>query len=362
MSKADFSFIRYSNCWEDTEILLKALDIHSGETGISIASAGDNTLAMLAKEPERIYAFDLNPTQLYCCELKMACFRCLSYREMLVLLGVIRGERLPLYSRVREVLSEEACAYFDKNHDIIANGIIHCGRFERFFGIFRSVAIPLVSTRKIFREFAAIDNLPEQRCFYEEHINNIRFNAMFRIYFGYKVMGNLGRDRSFYNYVEEKENSGDDIRNRFEFGIYNAVNAFNPYFSYIIRGGYSPQSLPVYLRRENFDIIRRNIDRITLVHGDMSSVPCDNADFANLSDIFEYMSEEEFSAEAARLTDMLGDGGRAAYWNMQNRRYISCDELQLDSVLSQELFRQNNSWFYRDFLLYRKAAQHEQNS
>ena len=135
MSKADFSFIRYSNCWEDTRILLEALDIQRGETGISIASAGDNTLAMLINEPERIYAFDVNPTQLYCCELKMACFRCLSYKETLTLLGVRRGERLPLYSKVRAYLSEEALMYFDSNPDIISGGVIHCGKFEHFFRI-----------------------------------------------------------------------------------------------------------------------------------------------------------------------------------------------------------------------------------
>ncbi len=362
MSKADFSFIRYSNCWEDTDILLNALDIRKGETGISIASAGDNTLAMLLKEPERIYAFDLNPTQLYCCELKMSCFRCLSYRETLVFLGVIRGERVPLYSRVREAISEQARDYFDSHIEIIEQGVIHCGRFENFFRIFRNYVIPMFSSREEFRSFVRMDNLQQQIDFYNEHINNHRLRAMFRIYFGYKVMGRLGRDSSFYDHVEDKEHSGSDIRSRFEFGISHAVNAFNPYFNYIVCGGYTPQCLPLYLRRENFDVIRRNLDRITLVQGDLSSLPCDNVDFANLSDIFEYMSDEEFGEESARLHKLLSAGGRVAYWNMQNRRYIGNELLQCDWQLSDSLFEQNNSWFYRDFLLYRKVAANEQNS
>ncbi len=363
MSNADFSsFIRYSNCWEDTEILLHALDIKRGETGISIASAGDNTLAMLINEPKRIYAFDLNPTQLYCCELKMACFRCLSYKEMLTLLGVIRGARLPLYSRVRDCLTDNARAYFDSHPEIISDGIIHCGKFEHFFEIFRNYVIPLFSTREDFRKFAAMDNLTEQKRFFEERINNRRLKGMFRIYFGYKVMGKLGRDSSFYDHVDDKEQSGNDIRDRFVYGISNTVNATNRYFSYIVRGGYSPNSLPLYLRRENFDVIRRNIDRITLVEGDLSSIPCERIDFANLSDIFEYMSGEEFTADVGRLTSILSENGRAAYWNMQNRRYIEAEGMRCDNELSERLFRQNNSWFYRDFLLYRKAAEHEQNS
>lgn len=361
MSKADFSFIRYSNCWEDTRILLEALDIRRGETGISIASAGDNTLAMLINEPERIYAFDVNPTQLYCCELKMACFRCLSYKETLTLLGVLRGERLPLYSKVRAYLSEEALMYFDSNPDIISGGIIHCGKFERFFRIFRERIIPLISTRKDYRTFARMDDMEEQRRFYDTRINNRRMKAIFSIYFGYKVMGRLGRDSSFYDHVDEKEQSGNDIRGRFEFGVYNTLNADNPYINYIVCGGYAPRSLPLYLHRENYDIIRRNLDRITLIHGDLSAIPTENIDFANLSDIFEYMSDEEFSESKLLLSRMLSANGRVAYWNMQNRRYPD-DILTCDTELSERLFRKNNSWFYRDFRLYRKADKHEQDS
>lgn len=359
MSKTDFSFIRYSNCWEDTHVLLKALDIRENETGISIASAGDNTLAMLIKNPRRIYAFDLNETQLFCCELKMACFRCLSYNEMLVFLGVRNGRRMPMYKKLRHVLSKEARSFFDANPDIIIRGIIHVGKFENFFSIFRKYIIPLFSTQKQFRCFARMEDLGKQLNFYHTYINNRRLKAIFRIYFGYKVMGKLGRDSNFYNHVKDKESSGNDIRKRFEYGISHTVNAYNPYISYIVFGGYSKHSLPLYLRRENFDVIRRNINRITLVKGDLLSLETEKIDFANLSDIFEYMSVTDFNNNIQKLSEMMKINGRVAYWNMQNRRYISKSDLCCDYKLSQNLFKQNNSWFYRDFLLYRKVNSYE---
>ncbi|MBQ7132386.1 MAG: DUF3419 family protein [Oscillospiraceae bacterium] len=354
MSKADFSFIRYSNCWEDTEILLKALDIQKGEVGISVASAGDNTLAMLTKDPSMIYAFDVNKTQLYCCELKIACFKYLCYKETLTLLGVCGGKRLMLYKRVRCALSEQARRFFDKNINLIEQGIIHAGKFEHYFDIFRNYMIPLFSTREEFLQFAHIDNLHNQYEFYKKHIDNRRFNAIFRIYFGYKIMGRLGRDSSFYDYVSDKEKSGSDIRKRFEFGIKNTVNAFNPYINYIVSGRYTPCSLPLYLRRENYDIIRKRIDRIKLVNADMLSLCVGKVDFANLSDIFEYMNEAEFAENTRKLTNLMNPNGRVAYWNMQNQRYPDTNELYCDHELSESLFRQNNSWFYRDFLLYRR--------
>ena len=72
---ADFSIIRYAQCWEDTSILLKGLGLAEGGTYISIASGGDNSLAMLTKPVNKVVALDLNPVQLHCVYLKKLLLR-----------------------------------------------------------------------------------------------------------------------------------------------------------------------------------------------------------------------------------------------------------------------------------------------
>ena len=354
--KQEQPVIRYANCWEDTGILLKALDVHSGETGISIASGGDNTLAMLLCDPERIYAVDRNPAQLWCCELKIAAMRLLEYEDVLRLLGVCSGDRPALYQRIRLLLSDEARQYFDRNPEIIANGIIHAGKFEHFFSVFRRQIIPLFSTNRIFAEFADLDDPEAQTQFFEEKIRNHRLNAMFRIYFGYRVMGRFGRDKSCYRYVEEKEESGSDIRARFIYGIGHTSNLRNPYMQYIVNGNFTPKALPLYLHRRYFDTIRERLDRIRLIQSDLCAANIRDADFANLSDIFEYMGEAEFSENQASLCKMLRTGARVLSWNMQNRRYLSETDFRREEALSASLFAQNRSWFYRDVLLYRRES------
>src|SRR5512142_1052517 len=100
--KADFSIIRYAQCWEDADVLLEALDIQPGDVCLSIASAGDNTLAMLAKSPGAVLAIDLNPAQLACLELRVAAFRELAHGEMLELWGSAPSTRREsLYHRCR---------------------------------------------------------------------------------------------------------------------------------------------------------------------------------------------------------------------------------------------------------------------
>ncbi|MDD6395165.1 MAG: DUF3419 family protein [Firmicutes bacterium] len=356
-SDKKFSFIRYANCWEDSEILLEALDIKKGEVGLSIASAGDNTLAMLLCEPQKVYAFDLNKTQLFCMELKMAAFRKLEYDTTLELLGVRKSsDRLKLYEALKGDMSEEARAYFDENPSIIRRGIIHTGKFEHYFHLFRKYVAPLFCSKKKLAEFCGLQSLNEQKAFYNKHINNRRLNFIFSLYFGSSVMGALGRDKSFYDYVDDKENSGLRIKKRFEYGVCNTVNRTNPYLNYILRNNFTAEALPLYLRRENYSIIRNNLDRVELLHCDLMSLPDIKFDFFNLSDIFEYMSDESFAENIAKLGEISNIGARAAYWNMQTTRRISDEKWTLDEELSKALFRQDRAYFYRDFLVYRRGG------
>ena len=63
--------IKYSQCWEDAEILLKALKINKNDKVVSITSGGDNTLSLITNNPSEIYAVDSNFAQNYLMELKL---------------------------------------------------------------------------------------------------------------------------------------------------------------------------------------------------------------------------------------------------------------------------------------------------
>src|ERR1700693_2882822 len=68
--------IRYANVWEDADCLCRAFSPHKpGSRFLSIASAGDNTLALLLLDPSEVVAIDCDPRQLACLDLKIAAFR-----------------------------------------------------------------------------------------------------------------------------------------------------------------------------------------------------------------------------------------------------------------------------------------------
>src|SRR4029079_3337101 len=59
--RAAFDLIRYASVWEDADVLCEALaPVARGGRLLSIASAGDNALALLTLDPAEVVAVDLS--------------------------------------------------------------------------------------------------------------------------------------------------------------------------------------------------------------------------------------------------------------------------------------------------------------
>ena len=72
-TRASFRFVRYASVWEDADILCEALAPRAGGGRLlSIASGGDNALALLTLDPAEVVAVDLSTAQLACLELRIA--------------------------------------------------------------------------------------------------------------------------------------------------------------------------------------------------------------------------------------------------------------------------------------------------
>jgi S-adenosylmethionine-diacylglycerol 3-amino-3-carboxypropyl transferase len=86
--RARFTRLRYANCWEDADVLVRALAPLEGARCLSIASAGDNSFSLLAAGAAHVLAVDLSPTQIALVALKAAAFRGLDHGALLDFLGV----------------------------------------------------------------------------------------------------------------------------------------------------------------------------------------------------------------------------------------------------------------------------------
>ena len=354
--RARFDIIRYANCWEDADILLKALNIKAGNTYVSIASSGDNSLALLSRNPALVLAIDINPVQLACVEIRKEAFKNLSYDEVLVFLGVNSGiDRISLYHRIRAGLSEDAKAFWDLRPEFIKKGIIHVGKFENYFKLFRNYILPLIHGRKTVTHLLTIKNTNDRINFYNNTWNTFRWKLLFKIFFSRKMMGRLGRDPEFFKYVET------DVANRIfkraECALTLLPTDSNPYLEYILTGNFK-NSLPFYLRRENFDSIRNNLDKLVIFKGDLQktfeSYRQTKFDGFNLSDIFEYMGYKQYEEEVTNILNYSNPGARLVYWNMlaERKRAEGLDKkLRFLDKEATELFKQDKAFFYKSLII-----------
>lgn len=352
--KADFTRIRYAQCWEDADILLPALKIRPESSVLSIASAGDNTLSILACNPQNVHALDLSAAQLACLDFRVACFRMLGHKETLEILGIRPcGERNALYQRIRSQLKPESRAYWDAQPEWIAMGIAACGKFEAYFSLFAKKVIPLIHSKATVWRLLAGGTPDARRDFYEQVWNNRRWQWLFRIFFSRTLMGHLGRDPSFFQYVEGSV--ADRILSRTRYALTELNPAENPYLHWILTGTYG-EVLPHYLRPENYESIRANLDRLTYseesIEAYIERTGPGTVDAFNLSDIFEYMSETQFGLLYGELLKASRPGARLAYWNMLAPRQCPEEHRPRVSVLEQEagrLFALDKAFFYSAF-------------
>jgi S-adenosylmethionine-diacylglycerol 3-amino-3-carboxypropyl transferase len=353
-ANADFTIIRYAQVWEDADILLEALDIQPDDECLSIASAGDNALAMLAKGPAKVIALDLNPAQLACLELRVAAFRKLEYREILELIGSAASERrLAHYAALRDLLSPEVRRFWDERPALIEKGVGHVGKFENYFRLFRDRVMPLVHSKRTIRRLLEARGLEERRRFYEETWNTWRWRVLFHLFFSRTAMGALGRDPSFFRYVEGSV--AEKILGRTRHALTELDPHANPYLQWILTGRHET-ALPFYLREENVPLIRRHLDRLEWrlapLEDFLSEYPQGRLSKFNLSDIFEYISEENAAQLLTRIAGSARTGARLAYWNMlAPRSGPAGSRLRPAGDLGPRLLLQDKAFFYSAFVV-----------
>jgi len=350
-NKAGFSFVRYAQCWEDSDIVLEAMKIKPGDTCLSIASAGDNSLALLIRNPHKVIALDLNPAQLALLELKAMAFKHLSYEEMLVVLGYKPGKnRAELFSKLSSFLSASAFQYWNRHRDDIEYGVARSGKFEHYFDIFRRFSLPLTHSKRTVNQLLKPKSRWQRERFFNQKWNTFRWRALFKVFFSEFVMGSLGRDPSFFTYADGGLPGA--LMQWTRKALVEQDPSTNPYLHWILKGEFG-DSLPTFIRRENFEIIKRNIDKLEWheqsIEEYLSNANEGSLDSLNLSDVFEYVSEENYQSIMKLIVRASKPGARVVYWNMMARRTSRGSNIQHVKELaevSDKLFAENKTFFY----------------
>jgi S-adenosylmethionine-diacylglycerol 3-amino-3-carboxypropyl transferase len=350
-TRADFSRLRYAQCWEDADLLIRALKPPPESTLLSIASGGDNSLALLTMSPRRVVALDLSAAQIAMTELRIAAYRRLDHPQLLELMGARTSPRRhDLYERCRPSLSSSAQSYWDGRSRELENGVSGSGRFERYLALFGTRILPLIHPCRVRMQLLRPQDRTARETFYREVWDTWRWRLLFRVFFARPLMARMGRAPEFLAYAE-----GDvaaRVLARTRYALTELDPSRNPYLQWILLGRHGP-ALPCALRPENFQIIRDHLDRLevqqTSVEAYLDTHPGPHFHGFNLSDIFEYMDLAATRAVLERLADAGHPGARLVYWNVFAARRRPPDlahRLAALEELSTQLHLEDRAFFY----------------
>jgi len=352
---ADFGIIRYAQLWEDTDVLLPALGEQTGNTLVSICAAGDNALAMLTLDPEKVVAIDLSHAQISCLKLRMAAYKTLTHNEFIELSGSRpSSQRASLLDKAARTLDTDNQAFWKaREADVVAYGFGGVGKFERFFRIFHSKILPLVQSQQKIDSVLQSKPYEARAAFLKDEWNHWRWRFMLKIFFSNFVMGKLGRDPAFFAHVDGS--LSDHVAGRLKHAIVDLDASQNPYLHWVLRGSHN-DALPLPWREEHYATIGARLDRIDIRQGSLEAFvqSGEKADGFNLSDIFEYMSEDVFNEVYASIVSASNPKARLVYWNMMvPRRRPKSYAQRIETLTQAEALGKANdkAFFYSDFIV-----------
>jgi len=313
----------YARLWEADQTLRQGLQIKPGDTVLSIAAAGDNSFALLLDDPAHVTLLDRNTTQLALCHLKMACLRTLEPPQARAFLGLEPApahRRLRTWRGLRDQVPGWVATRWDGALDSLQRGVLDTGKFERYLALFRDHVLPLVQSHRTIHRMATLTDLEAQRALYRQVWDSRRWRLLFRLFFSRFVMERRGRERAFFDQVQERA-PAEVFRARAKKALCDLPVATNPYLVWILTG----QNLhPPYLHDNTFETIASRVDRLDLVcddlDGHLAATPPGTYDAHNLSDCFEYMAKPAADALLARLALGSKPGARLVYWNLLVQR------------------------------------------
>ena len=191
LQNVDFEFIRYANCWEDPYVLLDGFDIQSDSQIVSIASGGDNSFSLAAEKPERVIALDVSIVQLFLVQLKIAAIRKFNRSEYLEFAGFNPSDaREEYYKMIRDSLDKSVRAYWDLHLNEIKTGIIHIGKFEKYFQLFRDSFLLKIHDQSTIDGLFEKKSSQEQLNYYDQSWFDPRWEEMHGEFFSKEMYRN----------------------------------------------------------------------------------------------------------------------------------------------------------------------------
>jgi S-adenosylmethionine-diacylglycerol 3-amino-3-carboxypropyl transferase len=271
-----------------------------GGTVLSITSAGEMPLNLLALGADRVVAVDIDPRQNHLGRLKLAAALGLEREAAIRFLGYQPAASADRHRWLGELLPHLPPAtadFWSKHADGVRNGPIWAGRFEQYLRIALKIAGPLVA--RPFRRVAACQSLESQRALFSKTLDRPVIHAIFRVVFSPALYGGHGIEQKALQHYDDAVQLGerffDDLRSLCEATPAKA----NPFLQLFTLGEVlTPDVVPTYLTAAGIERVRARRAAIEFVDADVIAYLRDTAtgtfDKFHLSNVTDWMPYADF--------------------------------------------------------------------
>lgn len=261
----------YNACWEDPRIDRELLGLDRESRVVMITSAGCNALDYLLDDPAEIHAVDMNPRQNALLQLKIAMLQRGHFEDLFNLFG---GGTHPDFKALRKELGDllppYAARYWKEKHYYFKSSPLNPSFYYRgTAGQMAWIALKtFTSGRGKMRDCTAAileaKSLEEQRAIYEE-VRPILWTKLVTWLLRQPVsMAMLGVPRAQIRLIEESVPGGIPgfLQAKLEHVFTEIPFSENYFWQVYMRGHYTRDCCPNYLREENQPVLRERTDRI----------------------------------------------------------------------------------------------------
>ncbi|MBK9239281.1 MAG: DUF3419 family protein [Acidobacteria bacterium] len=243
----------------------------------------------------------------------MRAFEVLDHNGLLEFLGVREsGGRATVYRELRTGLSQGCRDLWDSAPNAIRDGVIHCGRFERYMRWFRHL-LPR-GTRAAIEQLTDVKGADERRSMFDEQCDGHVWRALTAVAFAPRTISMFDRRRPYLERASADVVSA--MRRRLRHGLTVAPWRESPYLTYFLTGNFSDGALPRYLRPEHHHAIQSRIGRISIHHSDLADARALGLFSGfNLSNVFDYVDRASLDTTYSGVLAAAEPTARIAYWS-----------------------------------------------
>jgi betaine lipid synthase len=257
----------YNKSCEDFDAYRPHLTFRETDRCLTITGGGCNSLEILLQGVAHVVSVDFNPAQTALLELKMAGLKRLPYEDFWALLGEGRHSKVSLLLTDLLPHMSTASASFWKSRDNL--DVYRSGSMGKITCHLRLLALVIP-----FDACLAAHNLEEQQRLWK-HMQRDKWFQLFLTF-----LSSLATDENiWWNYcgiprsqIELLQKDGQCI---FEYmlsvlgnvAMHSHIKTANHFYYNMIRGEYSRENCPAYLRQCNFDVLRRHLHRLDACTG-----------------------------------------------------------------------------------------------